>query len=100
MTSLLSQPINRYWLTSLLSLTLLGLSACKPAEPEAEQAAVAPVTPEAAATPVNDVAQEPADAQPSRYDIYATVRLTADLSQLSENQRKMIPLLIEAAAVM
>ncbi len=33
-------------------------------------------------------------------DQYVTVRLTSDLSGLSDNQRKMIPLLIEAAARM
>lgn len=31
---------------------------------------------------------------------YTTVRLTADLSTLSENERRMVPLLIEAAAAM
>ncbi|MHC4993173.1 MAG: dipeptidyl-peptidase 3 family protein, partial [Planctomycetota bacterium] len=31
---------------------------------------------------------------------YTTVRLTADMSHLSDNQRKMIPLLIEAASSM
>lgn len=35
-----------------------------------------------------------------RLDRYATVRLTTDLSVLSENQRQMIPLLIEAAEQM
>ncbi|HKX56347.1 MAG TPA: Zn-dependent hydrolase [Xanthomonadales bacterium] len=100
MSSLLPRSINQHWLIPLLLLTLLGLSACQRSEPEAEQAAAAPVTPEAAATPASEVAQEPADPQPSRYDIYATVRLTADLSHLTENQRKMIPLLIEASAIM
>src|SRR5688572_8507464 len=94
---LISRPIHRYGLTTLLLFMLLTLSACQRSEPEAQQAAAAP---EPATTPASEVAPEPADAQPSRYDIYATVRLTADLSHLSENQRKMIPLLIEAAAVM
>jgi len=31
---------------------------------------------------------------------YTTVRLTADLSRLTENERRMVPLLIEAAAAM
>jgi hypothetical protein len=43
-------------------------------------------------------------AQPSRADSllaqYTTVRLTADLAALSENERRMIPLLIEAADAM
>ncbi|MDX2427927.1 MAG: Zn-dependent hydrolase, partial [Xanthomonadales bacterium] len=36
---------------------------------------------------------------PSRFDIYAEVGLTADLSQLSDNQRQMIGLLIDAAKI-
>jgi hypothetical protein len=36
---------------------------------------------------------------PSRFDIYAKVRLSADLSHLSDNQREMIDLLIAAAKV-
>ncbi len=35
-----------------------------------------------------------------KVDEYATFRLTADLSALSENQKKMIPILIEAAKIM
>ena len=41
-----------------------------------------------------------AQADPSRYDIYATVRLTADLSHLSDRQKQMIPILIEASEIM
>ena len=33
----------------------------------------------------------------SRLERYATFRLTADLSSLTENQQRMIPILIEAA---
>ncbi|MCH7490573.1 MAG: Zn-dependent hydrolase [Gemmatimonadetes bacterium] len=36
----------------------------------------------------------------SRLEKYATFRLTADLSSLTENQRRMIPILIEAAQEM
>ena len=35
-----------------------------------------------------------------KVDEYATFRLTADLSMLSENQKKMIPIMIEAAKIM
>ncbi len=35
-----------------------------------------------------------------RYDIYAPVKLTTDLSQLTENEKAMLPHLIEAAKVM
>ena len=41
----------------------------------------------------------PADADPSRLDIYAKVKLTADLSHLSDNQRQMIGLLIDAGKI-
>ncbi|WP_428818647.1 dipeptidyl-peptidase 3 family protein [Microbulbifer sp. MCCC 1A16149] len=37
---------------------------------------------------------------PARFDIYAPVELNADLSALSDNQRKMIGLLIEASQIM
>jgi Peptidase family M49 len=45
-------------------------------------------------------AEQPAPAQPSRFDIYATVRLTANLEALDESQKQMIVLLIKAAQVM
>lgn len=35
-----------------------------------------------------------------KLDAYTTVRLTSDLSHLSENEKKMIPLLIEASDIM
>jgi hypothetical protein len=41
-----------------------------------------------------------AQADTSRYDIYATVRLSADLSHLSDRQKQMIPVLIEASKIM
>ena len=39
-------------------------------------------------------------AQASRFDIYSKFRLTADLGHLSERQKQMIPLLVEAAQIM
>jgi len=39
-------------------------------------------------------------AQSSRFDIYATVRLSADLSHLTDGQRQMVALLIDAAKIM
>ncbi len=44
--------------------------------------------------------RQPAVEAPSRFDIYATVRLTADLSHLSDRQKQMIPLLIDASRIM
>ncbi len=38
-------------------------------------------------------------AQPSRFDIYAEVRLAPDLSHLSDNQRQMIGILIDAGQI-
>jgi hypothetical protein len=83
-------------ITSLCTaLTLLLLAACQQAE------APAPAKPvqEAIVEPATAEGEAPA-APPSRFDIYATVRLTADLSQLDERQKQMIPLLIEASKIM
>ena len=51
------------------------------------------------------VESAPAEAEPaqagetSRYDIYANVGLTTDLSHLTDNQKKMVSLLIDAAKI-
>ncbi|RMG24768.1 MAG: Zn-dependent hydrolase, partial [Bacteroidetes bacterium] len=44
--------------------------------------------------------EEPVEVVPPRPEIYKTVQLTTDLSQLSESERQMLPLLIEAAQIM
>ena len=77
---------------------LLFLSACKQAE---EPAAAAPeeAVVEAVSEPVIVEREAPAT-EPSRFDIYSTFRLTADLSHLDDEQRQMIPLLIEASKIM
>jgi hypothetical protein len=75
--------------------TLLVLTACQQAENPAPAKPVA-AAPEAVEQPVSENAPKPA----SRFDIYATVRLTADLSNLSERQRQMIPLLVDASKIM
>ena len=48
------------------------------------------------------VAERPAPpaAEPSRFDIYAPVKLTADLGHLGDAQKSMIGLLIEASKIM
>ena len=74
---------------------LLFLTACQQAD--APPPADALGEPEVA---VREVAVEPAIEQPSRFDIYATVRLTADLGHLTDRQRQMIPLLIQASKIM
>lgn len=78
----------------IAAILLAGmLSACEKDSPvattaPAETEPVAPVVTEADAT-------EP----PSRFDIYAEVTLTADLSHLSDRQRQMVSLLIDAAKI-
>ena len=74
---------------------LLLLTACQQTEtpPPADAVGEAEVA-------VREAPAEPAVEQPSRFEIYATVRLTVDLSHLNEQQQQMIPLLIEASAIM
>jgi hypothetical protein len=74
---------------------LLFLTACQQAEPPPRETVGEPEIAVRAAPPAEASVQES-----SRYDIYATVRLTADLSHLSEKQRQMIPLLIRASEIM
>jgi len=50
--------------------------------------------------PASPVVAAPTEAEePSRFDIYADVGLTTDLSHLSDNQKQMISLLIDAAKI-
>lgn len=77
----------------VLSLPLM-LAACQQHEDAAAPAAADAIA------PAETAGAEALSAQPSRFDIYATVRLTADLSGLSDGQKKMIPLLIQAAKIM
>ncbi len=69
----------------LLSLVIL-VAACAPSE---EQNTVAEAT----------VVIESETTQPSRFDIYSKVKLTADLDHLSDNQRRMIEILIDAGKI-
>jgi hypothetical protein len=79
----------------ILSITaLLILTACGQSEPPRETVGEAEIA-------VREAPAVEAEAQePSRYDIYATVRLTADLGHLNDQQRQMIPLLIRASKIM
>ena len=80
---------------------LFVLAACQQSDtpaPETSQTAES-VAPASETTPVVE-AEESAEVDPARYDIYATVRLTADLSHLSDSQKKMIPMLIDASMIM
>jgi hypothetical protein len=69
------------------------LSACEKDEQVPASAA-------AEATPETTVEAPAAEAeQPSRFDIYADVGLTTDLSHLSDQQKQMVSLLIDAAKI-
>ncbi|MFT4630876.1 MAG: hypothetical protein ACI8PV_002007, partial [Dinoroseobacter sp.] len=50
--------------------------------------------PQAVSEPVAETIAIEQAKTPSRFDIYSKVRLSTDLSHLSDNQRKMISLLI------
>ena len=79
----------------ILSVALLTglLSACQ----QDEQTTVAEtVEPAPAPADVEAIVEEE---KPSRFDIYAYVGLTTDLSHLSDNQKQMIGLLIDAAKI-
>jgi hypothetical protein len=65
------------------------LAACSGPAPSPDSEAAMSSTPD----PVASDGESPAE----RLEKYTTVRLTTDLSQLSESERKMIPLLIDAA---
>ncbi len=83
-------------LTRLPLIAMLAvITACQQAE---SPAPAAPST--EAAEPVEQPVNEGTPEQASRFDIYATVRLTADVSHLSERQKQMIPLLINASEIM
>ena len=85
----------------ILSLiaTLLFATACERAAPPAAEPEVSQAAPEATVDEVTASNTNEAEA-PSRYDIYAPVRLTASLDHLSDSQKQMIPLLIEASKIM
>ncbi len=74
---------------------LLLLAACQQSETPAPADTVGETE-----VAVLEAPPEPAVEPPSRFDIYAMVRLTADLSHLNEQQKQMIPLLIEASRIM
>jgi len=76
------------------AILLAGLlTAC---EKDTPVVSAAPVE----AAPAETAVTAPVETEtPSRFDIYAEVGLTTDLSHLSDNQRQMIGLLIEAAKI-
>ena len=81
--------------TIIASALFLALAACQQAEPPA----AADVPQDRLIEPVVAEREMPV-AEPSRFDIYAKFPLTADISHLSENQKNMVGLLIDASAIM
>ena len=82
---------TKFFVIAIL-LTFL-LTAC---EKDNQVATVKPAE-EAATETITPVPAE--SEEPSRFDIYAEVGLSTDLSHLSDNQKQMIGLLIEAAEI-
>jgi hypothetical protein len=82
---------TKIFVTAILLAGLLG--GCEKDTPavSTETVETAPVEIAVAASPATDT--------PSRFDIYAEVSLTTDLSHLSDNQKQMVSLLIEAAKI-
>lgn len=85
------------WKVAVAGL-VLAIAACDTATNEAPAETVAPAE-ESGALPES---QEPARVivDSNRFDIYSTVKLSADLSHLTDNQRRMIAVLIDAAQIM
>jgi len=82
---------------SIIALLLAGLlSGC-----EKEATTTASNTPAAKPTAMDEsiVAAPVKTEDPSRFDIYSEVTLSTDLSQLSDSQKQMVGLLIDAAKI-
>lgn len=78
------------------ALFVFAVAGCgEPADEQAAPADAAATAPEAAAQEADLAAYVD-----ERLDIYAPVRLTADLGGLSAEQRSMLPILIDAANIM
>lgn len=91
--------MNKKHLTPIILFTL-GLAACEQSNNNTQ--AANPDTTEATAVVTESKAVAPKvapKATPSRFDIYSKVRLETDLSHLSDRQRQMISLLIDAAKI-
>jgi len=84
---------------TLLIVVFLFLTACQQADAPPPADTAQTETGEAAVA-AREAPEEAAVEQPSRFEIYSTVRLTADLGHLSEQQKQMIPLLIDASKIM
>jgi len=79
----------------LCMTAVLFLTACQQADPPPPVETIGE-----AEVAIRETPAQAAVEQPSRFEIYATVRLTADLGHLSDRQKQMIPLLIDASRIM
>ena len=90
---------RRVTLRSPLLLATLACAACATA-PEAPAPTAASPAAGASALATTEVASPTAQLAPVRPQIYAPFRLTADLSGLSENERRMLAHFIDASVIM
>lgn len=78
-------------------LALALVSGCSPRD---KREPTAPAETRAEQAQTATAPQQPVEEADSRFDIYVPVVLNADLSGLSDNQRRMIGLLIDASRIM
>jgi len=83
-------------LLSSLIITLL-ISACGQEQGSKEQSTVASTQKNAV---INQATETIEDKKNARFEIYKEVELSADLSHLSNNQKEMLALLIDASKIM
>ncbi|RBP47111.1 dipeptidyl-peptidase 3 family protein [Arenicella xantha] len=83
-------------LTPLISLLLIGaLTSCSNETTSSAPEQTADASTSAAAAP----ATKPDTEKPSRFDIYSEVELNVDMSALTDQQKEMVALLIDAAKI-
>ncbi|WP_308368143.1 MULTISPECIES: Zn-dependent hydrolase [unclassified Microbulbifer] len=93
-------PIKTVQIVATL-LALIFVCACSPREKQAENTEQAETEARIVESETVPAAKkQPVENADDRFDIYAPVVLNADLSDLSDNQRQMIGLLIDASKIM
>ena len=78
-----------------LLILVVSLSACGQRQQSSEE----PNGAVSVASDVDTKSETAEKSEPSRFDIYSKVRLEADLSKLSDNQREMVGLLVDAGKI-
>ncbi|MBB3061799.1 dipeptidyl-peptidase 3 family protein [Microbulbifer rhizosphaerae] len=93
-------PIKTVQIVATL-LALIFVCACSPRDKQAENAEQTETEARIVESETVPAAKkQPVENADDRFDIYAPVILNADLSDLSDNQRQMIGLLIDASKIM